>query len=417
MDIFVTRQPIFDDRERVVGYELLHRTAEQPALTQSVDPVAETSQLLSEHLLVEANSQLTGGYPAWVRFPSEMLLDGSPQLVPVNRLVVQIGGRTLSDEVVAVSAELAGLGYRLAAGPFHDPGVAERLIGLIDVLRVDFSATPVPERERISGRFAGRCRLLAEHVETREDQAAATSLGFELLQGNFLSQPATVTRRAVDRTQLGVLAAMDAISRHEMDFTEVEQAIKRDVALTDRLLRYINSAAFGWRNKITTIHQALVTLGERDVRRWVTVNALVAARRSSNRHLLVSALFRARMSERLAVLIAADVSPFDLFLTGMYSQMPALLGADMESTLKQVPLSEHVRDALLRHEGPLWQALQVVIAWESGDWDRVELACDQLGIRPGDLSECYTHAVNFADTATSPEGGPQPIDRATTAAR
>ncbi len=405
MEIFVARQPIFDDRERVVGYELLHRDG-AAAQVVTTDAVAATSRLLSDHVLVEAGSQLTAGHPAWVRFPTAMLLDGSPLLVPAHRLVVELNTRDVDDDIMAACAMLSDYGYVIAVGPVGDVTVDDRLPDVADVIRVDFRATQGVARRELAARLAGRTRLLASHVETRDDQSEAVALGFELLQGSFLSQPVTMTRRTVDRTRLGVLAAMDAVARDPIDFAEVERAIKSDVALTDRLLRYINSAAFAWRDRITAIQQALVTMGERDVRRWVTVNSLVTVSQSSNQQLLVSALFRAHMCERLAGLLPSDVSQFDLFLTGMYSRVPLLIGADLATTVNLVPLSDQVRNALLEHEGMLWEALQLVIAWEHGAWDDVASGCDELGIEPEELSDCYSRAVNFADTVTDESAVP-----------
>ncbi len=395
MEIFVARQPIFDDTERVVGFDLLHGDGASATQT-ATDPVAATSRLLSDHVLVEAGSQLTAGRPAWVRFPPAMLLDGTPLLVPAHRLVVEVDARNATAEVMAACAMLSDYGYTIAVGQIGPDPLDDRLLDLADVIRVDFRTTSGDDRQAIVDQVTDGTPLLAGRVETRQDQADALALGFALLQGDFLSEPATASCRTIDRIRLGVLAAMDAIAADPMDFAEVQREIERDVALSDRLLRYINSATFARRDPITSVHQALVAMGERDVRRWVTVSGLVAVGQSSSRQLLVSALFRAHMCERLAGLLGASWH-FELFLTGMYSRLPLVIGADLETTLDQAPLPRVVRTALLDHHGLLWDALQLVSAWEYGDWDGVALGCAHLGLRPDELSDCYIRAITFAD--------------------
>jgi EAL and modified HD-GYP domain-containing signal transduction protein len=44
-----------------------------------------------------------------------------------------------------------------------------------------------------------------------------------------------------------------------------------------RLLRYLNSAAFGFANEIRFVRHALSILGEREVRRWIRLVATLGA--------------------------------------------------------------------------------------------------------------------------------------------
>jgi hypothetical protein len=111
------------------------------------------------------------------------------------------------------------------------------LLDIVDVIKVDFREAAAAQRAALAKRFGGRARLLAEKVETRAEQAAALDLGYELLQGYYLHEPVMVARRTIDRTRMGVLSVLGAVSKDPMDFAEVEDAVKREVAITDKLLR------------------------------------------------------------------------------------------------------------------------------------------------------------------------------------
>jgi EAL and modified HD-GYP domain-containing signal transduction protein len=399
MEVFVARQPIFNLEDRVVGYELLHRAGPSNQFA-GIDAATATSQLLSDNLLSgDGWHRLTGGRRAWVNFPASLLLDGSATLVPPEHLVVELlEDIVVNDEIVEACKDLAERGYVLAADDVVTPEDTSPLLDLVDIVKVDFRLADGAQRAGLADRFRGQHRLLAEKVETRAERAEAVDLGYGLLQGYFLREPAMVSRRTVNQTRIGALSLMEVVSKSPMDFTEVEDAIKREVALTDKLLRYLNSVSFGWKTRITTIRKALVTLGEVQVRRWVSVAVVSAVAADQPDELMASTLTRARLCELLSAAPGIDAEPFELFLTGMYSQMHVLIDAEPEAMLADAPLPETVRGALLDQTGPLWTALKLAVCWEAGDWDGVGAFADALGLRLDDLPKYYARALAFADT-------------------
>lgn len=414
MDVFVARQPIFDTRLRVVGYELLHRAGAQNVYT-GPDELTATRQLLDEHLLSDNWHHLTGGRRAWVNFPTDLLLDGTALLVPPERMVVELLEWIVVDsDMVAACEDLVAHGYVLAADDVTSPDDTNPLLDLVEVVKVDFRAAGPVERAGLAARFGGRTRLLAEKVETRAEQAEAIELGYELLQGYFLREPAMVKQRAIDKSRVGVLSALRAVSRDPMDFDEVEDTIKHEVALTDKLLRYLNSAVFGWQTRVTTIRAALVALGELQIRRWVSVVAVSTVAVDQPPELIGTALVRARMCELVAEDPQVHASALDLFLVGLYSQMHVLMGTDLETTMTSAPVPEVVREALLGRSGPLWQVLELVTAWEQGDWEAVGPLADRVGVRPEQLPDRYADALVFADAIRGVDTQPAEPALATT---
>lgn len=394
MEVFVARQPIFDTADRVVGYELLHRSSAANSFS-GVDGRLATGQLLSENMLGDAWEALTSGVPAWINFPEELLLDGSATLVPTDQIVVEVledvrGG----DDIVEACHALRRQGYRLAADDVVDADDPNPLLDIADIVKVDFREATPTSRAALARRFH-RKTLLAEKVETQLERQIAVDLGYTLLQGYYLHHPTMVQQRAIDRTRFGILAVLQAVTEDPMDFAKVEQALKSEVALTDKLLRYLNSAAFAWRRQITSLRAALVTLGELQTRRWVSVIALSTISADKPSEVLVSTLMRARMCEELAAFLGPRASGLDLFLAGLYSQMHLLMDADRDTTLRQAPLPEHIRAALLDEHGVLWDVLELVRRWEMGDWKGVEAGAHKAGVDVRELPGCYSKALEF----------------------
>ena len=143
-----------------------------------------------------------------------------------------------------------------------------------------------------------RCRMLAEKVETREEFVAARKAGFVYFQGYFFRKPEMMsTHRDSGQSVLNYLRMWQAVARPELDIREVEQVIKGEASLCYRLLRYLNSAAFGFGQEIHSIRHALSLLGEREVRRWIRLVATLGAGQGKSSALVLSALVRARFCE------------------------------------------------------------------------------------------------------------------------
>lgn len=396
MHVFVARQPIFDTSHRVVGYELLHRSGLTNAYS-GVDGTVATGQLLSDSVMSDEWSVLTSGRPAWVNFPASLLLDGSATLVPADRMVVEVlEDVDADDEIMAACRKLRASGYRVAADDVIDPDDDNPLLSIADIVKVDFRQTTTVERLRLARRFRGKVQLLAEKVETQADRRLAEDLGYQLLQGYFLREPVTVRQNAIDRTRLGVIGVIAAVMKEPIDFEELENALKREVALTDKLLRYLNSAQLAWRQHTTSLRSAMVALGELNLRRWVSLAALTAVSTEQPDDLLTSTLVRARMCERLAPLLSPPAQSLDLFLVGLYSQLHLLIGTDLATALEQAPVPPAIRKALETDAGPLADALRLVSNWERADWQVVNDLARNLGVPGARLPELYADALTFA---------------------
>src|SRR5438477_9208565 len=125
------------------------------------------------------------------------------------------------------------------------------------------------------------------------------------------------------------------VSKPELEPRKIENAIKGEAALCYRLLRYMNSAVFGFANEIHSVRHALSMLGEREVRRWVRLVVTLAAGQEKSSELVLSALVRARFCELLSPKVQHGDS--DLFLLGLLSLMDAILEIPMAEVLDKVP--------------------------------------------------------------------------------
>ena len=143
-----------------------------------------------------------------------------------------------------------------------------------DVIKVDRRETSALDPAAMVKRYGPwRCRMLAEKVETREEFMAAKKSGFLYFQGYFFRRPEVLTAHEIPANRLNYLRMLTAVSQAELDVRKIENLVKSEASLCYRLLRYLNSAAFGFANEIHSVRHALSILGEREVRRWIRLVA------------------------------------------------------------------------------------------------------------------------------------------------
>lgn len=181
-----------------------------------------------------------------------------------------------------------------------------------------------------------------------------------------------------------------------MDFDRLTTIVKRDVSLTYNLLRFINSAAIGVRSRVGGIRQALVLLGAKETQRWLALMSLRCLCQESPTEVMVVSVVRGRMAELLAVPSGIQNPPTDVFFLGVFSMIDTLLGRSMNDVLAQLPLAPDVRAALLGEPNELGQLLDLIVAYEHGDWDAVSDIAEAFGVAEEVVTGYYIEAIKWA---------------------
>ncbi|MGH9499980.1 MAG: EAL and HDOD domain-containing protein [Terriglobales bacterium] len=398
---YVARQPILSQDEKVYGYELLFRDGVEDYF-RNPDVEAASRGTLDTSLLMGIDV-LCDGRRAFINCTRDTLLkDYITLLSPQQAAVEVLESVPVDDLVVAACQRLKEAGYVIALDDFAVDDPREPLTGVADIIKVDVRTTSPGDCAAMVKRYAPkRCRMLAEKVETQEEFATAKKAGFSYFQGYFFRRPELMQAREIPANRVNYLRLLQALSRPELEPRELEDAIKGEASLCYRLLRYLNSAAFGFRTEIKSIRHALAILGEREVRRWLRLVATLSAGQNKPSDLVLSALVRARFSELLAPQVKHGES--DLFLVGLLSLMDAILELPMGVVLEGISVDSETKTVLLGQPSLLSPVYQLMLAQEAGDWQGVNNANGQLHLPESFVSECHWKAMQWAREVT---GGP-----------
>jgi EAL and modified HD-GYP domain-containing signal transduction protein len=378
-DVFVARQPIFDPQLDVTAYELLFRgsNAIDHALISDHDEATAT-------VVINAFTELgidsvVGNHRAWVNVGRDFVVGGMAYALPADRVVLELlEDQVLDDQLIAALDLMRRDGYTIALDDFVWSDEREPLLRHVDIVKVEVLGRDhdavVADVQRL--RPYG-LTLLAEKLETREDYERCAALGFELFQGYFFCKPETLSARGVAPNRLAMLQLVAALNDPDVEFGQLETLISRDVALSYRLLRYINSAFFGLRREVASIGRAVTLLGIENVKRWSTLTVF-AGIDEKPRELIVTGLARARFCELAGPAHFGEPHPDRLFTLGLFSVIDGLMDAPMEEVLATIPFPAEMRDALVEGSGTKGALLDGTYACERGDFPSAELAAVHL---------------------------------------
>ena len=239
--------------------------------------------------------------------------------------------------------------------------------------------------------------LLAEKVETHDEFASAQKLGFEFFQGYFFSKPELVKGKELPASQLTLLQIIAEVNQRDFDFQKLENLIAPDVSISYKLLRYINSAYFRRAQRIGSVKQALVLLGETEIRRFVSLVALSNMAKGKPNELIRAACIRGKFCELLGRHVKAGISSEELFTLGIFSLIDAIVDQPMEEVMTLLPLSEPIKEALSRRKGPLVGYLVLAETYEKGQWDYMSKVADVLKIPENELPAIYLQACDWSN--------------------
>ncbi|MDR1204720.1 MAG: HDOD domain-containing protein [Peptococcaceae bacterium] len=374
MDIFIARQPIFDTRQNVYGYELLYRQGTHSnAFNSAVDADEASSKVMVDSFLDIGINKITDGKKAFVNFTKNLIMNESATLFSKDTLVVEVLETIQpTPEIVEKCKKLKDQGYLIALDDFVFSKEFIPLIGIADIIKIDFLITPEAELEKYF-KIIGKTRIkfLAEKVETREVYNLALSMGFAYFQGYFFSKPVILSEKSISPMKMNYIRILKLLNSPELDFNALGAIISQDLALSYKLLKLVNSAAFGTRNRIGQVNLALSYLGEREIRKWISLIVMMGISAENPQEVLLLSLVRAKFSELLAPPFQMGIQKEALFIMGLFSLMDTLVNQPIDVILKDIPLEDSIEKALVEDRGPFAPVLNFVRAYEQGDWESV----------------------------------------------
>lgn len=401
--LYAARQPILGRSQQLEGYELLFRGGPENRF-DCPDADFASAATIEQSAAAFGLDTIVGDRRAFLNLTRRALLSGYHRMLPAERTVIELLENIEPDrEVIETCKAIRNEGYTLALDDYTFGAASEPLLDVVQVVKVDLRLAPKLACDAAALRPLQRrgLHLLAEKVETHEEHRAALAAGYHLYQGYFFCKPQMIQTRDLPPSKLSALRFMAEMSREDASIDRVEELFRHDPALTVRLLRYLNSASFGWRHEIGSLRHAIALMGVRPLRQWATMIGLLSLGADKPHELSLTALSRARFAERIAPSSGLAEHQHELFLGGLLSLVDTMVGRPLQEVLSGLAVPDRVRAALLGHEGPLSPPLQLVSAYQSGDWATVESTRTACPVDDRALGEAYVDSLAWAEATAS----------------
>lgn len=388
MDIFIGRQPILDKDEKVVAYELLYRNSATNRY-EGFDHDSATIDVMVNSFTGIGIKEVGERKKCFINFTENLLLNRIPTYISPEYIVVEIlEDVRLSEEVLSVCKELKNKGYIIALDDVSVNKDLESLLPFIDIIKVDYLVMEYAEMKNMIETYKDQVTFLAEKIETREQFEEARSLGFEYFQGYFFSKPIILQGKDIAPIPTNYILLLEKLSSSEPDVNEISSLIQRDLSLSYKLLKVMNSGTYFFKSKITSIKQAVVLVGLYEIKKWIMILMMSSLNRADNQMEIVKlSLTRAVFFERIAQIVGVPKN--HLYMFGMFSFIDTLLSKDMKEIIEDLPITNELAEALLGNKDKYNLALTIVQHLERGAWIEIQTLCRTLHVTEDELLTHY----------------------------
>ncbi|MBS1198416.1 MAG: putative signal transduction protein [Proteobacteria bacterium] len=401
---FLCREVVLDRDQRIAGYQFMLQEGARAHIRNSSRRVHHLYAEVLVRSLVNANiGELLGRRIAFIDIPDSFLANICLSSLPAKNVVLtptlhaEEGAPDLKNLRSTIDA-LRAEGFRLC---IPDPTIVTEFAPLLPVTDFIFVHAQVLDARRglhlskIIHEVAPNARLLMRDLPSIEEFRFCFRLGANLFQGPFITNREDWSEREVGPNTTRVSTIISRL-RNDAETHELAKLLKHDAALSLRLLRYINSAANALPQSISSIEHALTLLGREKLYRWLILLVCSAdAQNERGSAALETALVRGRMMELLGKDRPAEMRE-TLFLVGLLSLIDVVLQVPLDKALATLALNPDIDAALRTGTGPLQPILELAIACEYNDGERIRQAAERCGISPEQASECHLQALLWA---------------------
>jgi len=391
-EIYIARQAILDKSLKVYGYELLARSDDRVNINNLPSDIA-TSRVLSEVFNQFGLGSIVEDRTAVIKLSKRSLLENIVDGLPKDKVLLEINDTFLDDDLIMEEIRLQkSQGAHFIYNNYTLTSHADKLLPYCDVVKIDVkNAEPIILEHLIQSLEPFGVKALADKVETYESLEMCKQVGFKLFQGYFLNEPKILKSHGMETTKSNLLQLLRELNEPGITVNQLEEIISRDVTLSYKLMRYIESASVMAKKQVASIRNGIVYLGMEAIRNWASI---IAISNTSDKpvELVNQSLIRARMCQILAEHIDVD-DPNSYFLAGLFSTLDALLDMPMDDIIKNMPVIDEVKNALLNTGGEINKILQQTLNYEKGNW----LALQAEDLRGRDASDAYLKSVVWAE--------------------
>jgi c-di-GMP phosphodiesterase len=390
----VTEIPILG--QVALGYSpMIDKKRQVIATRLTLFPLRADSPLDVSQLLAAVGTVWpTDGGAASLNVLSESLLQDLLNAAPTSNLMIEVPSfmavNTLHSAAIR-ALHARGITMLLKGRPLAElprevlPCFKYSIVDVDEDRRVPGSAAPAGVTRSI-GHVQSGVRSLAQ-LDASFERGAYAVLGWPI--DDIVARPGRKAQQPDMQVIVELIRRVDA----EESIDKLENTLRRDPTLAFKLLRYINSPAFGLRVEINSFSHAIMMLGYKKLKRWLALLLATAGQDANLRPVMFAAVRRGLLMEELARSSGDEEMRSELFICGVFSLLDRMMGEPFDSLLKSIPVPERVYQALAEDAGPYWPYCQLIRAVEAESLFDIRDAAELLLMGQGEVNRALLHAL------------------------
>ena len=404
--VYIGRQPILDAKEELCAYEVLYKGSEAALNRYS------SASIINNVLNKFGTQALLGGRRAFVKIDEKFLLHDIIFSIPKEFFIFSIlENVTMSERVEERIEQLHQKGYTLSleTRSLLDDVIEkyQSVLNLIDFIKIDTKENPKSICKTLIGKIKTfGITVVADNIESNERYERAKECGCDWFQGYFFAEAKILENARFEPSNMAVLNLYNLLME-DVNIDEITKEFENTPEVTVQLLQFINSGAFHFRQKISSIHHILTLVGRIPLGQWLMLmiySKSVSTEGASPLMLLVKQ--RTELMEN--ILKAVDPSAGsnrigEAYFVGVLSLMDSIFSMKMEDVLEQINISQEVKLALTKKIGLLGEIYHLVLDMEEFKIESNYAFEKKYRLQTGTLEGLFFQSIRDVNSFEYPE--------------
>ena len=372
--IFIGRQPIINSYSELSAYEILYKGS------QAVLNRFSSASIINNVLNKFGTTSILGDRRGFIKIDETFLMHDIVFSIPSDFFVFSITEATpMSEKIVERIEQLYERGYMLCidklilnADSMYKYKAVFPKLGFV---KLDIKkSSPLELANLIQKLQNDGITVVADDIASHSEYIKAKELGCNWFQGYFFAKPKIIENAKQEPAQIAVLKLYNMLIE-DVSIDEITEEFERNPEISVQLLQFINSGAFSFRNKISTINHVLALVGRRPLSQWLML-MIYSKSVSKDKHspLMLMVKYRTQLMENILTVIEKDASKqriSEAYFVGILSLIETIFSRKIEDILVEMNISYDVEIALLNKEGLLGEILELIISIEKFDTEKI----------------------------------------------
>jgi len=402
-NFYLARQSILDNTDAIMGYELLYRNSE--GLNEIDNPRHATASVLVNVLNQAGLKNIVGDKLAFINVEGSFLKHDFIESIPSTTFVFELTATgTLDERTIERVQELCAKGYHfsLDLDSYKKMKVLKKLAPYLNCVKIDTSSFEIEFLKAFLREFrASKITFIASKVEDKETFETYKDAGFDAYQGYYFAKPDIIKDKKLDGNHLTLFRLCNTIQTGA-SITEIVEEFEKNPSIMLQLLQFINSGAFHFKSRISSIHQVITLLGRHALVQWLML--LLYSKNFGNKTkfqnpLIIMVKQRTEVMVNLINIIkkgASSQEQSQAYFVGILSLMDTLMQVSLSDVVCEFNVEDKINDALFDKVGLLGELYRVALAIESFDTEVIDAFLHRYDISPKNFEEMMLKVFHSA---------------------